>query len=149
MERVIKGQLAALKSAAALSNVRDADIYATANLNLVPEGVKSPFIAVKDGPVTVRELTCNLIEKTGRSTVAVYVQLDKKEASIIGDDSASKKGVLEIAGDVEGVLRGNLLSVSGMQAAMLNGSTESETFLNADGTKILRKKINITYVWEE
>lgn len=149
MHTLVAAILTALQNDASLDYVRDSDIYAASNLNLVRPGVKGHFIAVKDGRVTIKELSCAVIEKTAVVQLAVYVHLAKDQAGLLGDSSSSKTGVLEFAGDVAAVLKGNLLSISGMQAALPSGEEESELFLNEDGTAYQRKRINFTYIWEE
>jgi hypothetical protein len=141
----MKTLLAAMKTALqGLSYVRPQDVYVTPSLELIPNGVRPPAIALKDGPVSRSELAGGMIELSLAVQVAVFAQVYKPEASVMGDAATGAKGVLELAGDVHGVLDENLLGVAGMLSAFSAAESASETV--GDETEMFQRKI-ITYVY--
>jgi hypothetical protein len=127
-----------------LSYVRAQDVFVTPSLELIPNGVKSPAVALKDGAVSRSELAGGMIEIGLAVQIAVFAQVFKPEASVMGDASTGSKGVLELAGDVHGVLDENLLGIAGMLSAF--SATESASETVGDETGMFQRKI-ITYVY--
>jgi hypothetical protein len=131
-----------------LSYIRPKNIYITPHVNFIPANVRPPCIGIKDGAITRTELPGEMWEVTMHVTLAVYVQLRKDEASIMGDQATANKGVLEIAEDIHESLDENLVGISGMQSAFSPSETESEMF--GDETDALQRKlITYEYVKEE
>lgn len=149
MLTLVKAIRTALRDAVSLDYIRDKDIFVTPHVNFIPPMVKDSFIGIKDGRIDNKEETCGVVEKTGPVIVSVFVRLIDFEKAMIGEASSGTIGVLEAAADVAAVLRGNLLNITGMQAAVVNTEDASDMFLRDDGTGYQRKKITITYVWEE
>lgn len=145
----MKTLLSALKTAIQtdLDYIRNADVYITPHLNLIPSAVRPPCIGIKDGKITREELAGGYLEETLTVRIVAYVQLAKEEAGIMGDGAAGRKGVLDIASDIHESLDENLLGIAGMQAAFSPSEAESEMFGGiADGLQ--RKIIEYQYVRE-
>lgn len=143
--------LLAVKAAlqAGISEVRDGDVFITPSENFIPAGVKSALaIGVKDGPVTRRDLTCGLVEKTMQVRVAAFVRLQKPEAAVIGDNSTSSLGVLAAINAIEALLTDNLLAISGMIFARPVQESASEMFVGEAGVAWQQKIITYNYIWE-
>lgn len=122
-----------------LTYIRDRDIYIAPHINYIPASVRPPCVGIKDGKPTRVEGAASTWEVTLPVIIAVYVQLAKEEANIIGDASTNKKGVLEIAEDVMSSLDENLLSITGMEAAICLEDNESELF--GDEKESMQRKI--------
>lgn len=131
-----------------LTYIRDGDIYITPHENYIPNHVRPPCVGIKDGPVVKEHLMGGCARYSMSVSIVAFVQLAKDEASIIGDSSTSKKGVLDISDDIETSLDDNLLSITGMQAALCSGSAESELFGDERET-LQRKIITCNYEKEE
>ena len=136
----MKDLLNAIKSAlqADLTYVRDSDVYVTEDENLIPEGVKFPAVGLKDGTVGY------VYEYQGAGpsadfvvTVIAYVELAKKEASIMGDTATGKKGVLDVIADVATSLGSKLLSGQANEARLV---AESASELVTDEELAVQKK---------
>ena len=142
--------LAAIKTAlqAGITQARDGDVFITPSLNFLPAGVKSPAIGIKDGAVTRKDQTCGVVEKTMQVQVAVFIQLQKPEAAVMGDASTSSLGVLAAIDAIEAVLTGNLLAISGMIDARPVAESASELFVNDAGAGWQTKNITYNYTWE-
>lgn len=143
--------LVAIKSAlqTRVSQVRDGDVFITPSANFIPAGVKSTLaIGIKDGTVTMKDLTCGVVEKTLQVQVIVFIRLQKPEAAIIGDPSTSSLGVLAAIDAIEAVLTDNLLAISGLIAARPVAESASELFVGDAGSAWQTKTITYDYTWE-
>lgn len=140
----MKELLAAIKAAllTGITYVRPQDLYITPSLDLVPNGVRPPAIAIKDGPIARTEKLGGLWEVSLAVRIAVFAQVLKPEASLMGDTSTSTKGMLDMADDVHTVLDENFLSIVGMLDAFSPSEGESE--LVGDESEMFQRKI-ITY----
>lgn len=134
-----------------LSYIRDIDIAIVPSLYHLPgDAPKFPCIAVKDGKVVRREMTCGVIEWQLPVHVVVYTNLQKdQERSVVGDVSTGQPGILTVARDVCAVLANNLLGLEPMiQDALITDEGASETYIKADESGTQRKQITITYTKE-
>jgi hypothetical protein len=122
-----------------LTYVRDKDVFISKDEALVPDAAKSPFVGLKDGAISRTRRPGGALEIEMTVRVVIWVKLQKDQAGIIGDSSASKKGVLDIADDIYSALNDNLLSISGMQDAFCPDETASE--MMGDETEQLQRKI--------
>jgi hypothetical protein len=126
-----------------LAYVRDSDIFVTEDDRLIPAAVRFPAVGIKDGPI-VYEMQTNMHEQHILDVkILAYVQLRKPEASIMGDASTSKKGVLDIIDDIFTALKNNLLSGQA-DIAWPIGESESELLADED-TAIQMKSITMRY----
>jgi len=144
----LKALLTAIKSELPnnLAWVRAGDVYITPDVDFIPPGTRYPCIGIKDGTIRRRELPGNMLEVTLTVTLAVYVQLLKPEASIMGD--GNKPGVLDAAADIHGVLDENLLNITDMQKAF--SPNEDDSQMASDDKRLLQSKlITYHYVKEE
>lgn len=131
-----------------LTYIRDGDIFITPHLNYIPHVFKNAFVGIKDGRVTREELSGSMWRVTMRVKIASYVQLQKEEASIVGDEASGIKGVLEIPDDINAALDENLLGIDGMIEAYCSPvEEESETF-GDEKEGLQRKIISVEYVKE-
>ena len=131
-----------------LTYVRDSDIYVTPHLNFIPASAKPPCVGIKDGGITRTELPGGMWEVVCTVSLVTYVQLLKDEASIMGDASAGKKGVLDIVDDIHSSLDENLLGITGMIEAFSPSETESEMF-GDEKEGLQRKTVTYRYVKQE
>ena len=146
----MKELLNAIKSQlrADLTYMRDRDVYVTPHANYIPNAAKPPCVGLKDGGITRTELPGGMWEVTLTVHLAVYVQLAKDEASIMGDTATGKKGVLDIVDDIHASLDENLLGISGMIEAFSSSEAESEMF-GDENEGLQRKIVTYQYVKEE
>ncbi len=131
-----------------LTYIRDGDIYITPHENYIPNHVRPPCVGIKDGDIERDEGMGGCVGSKMIITLIPYVQLAKDEASIMGDSPAGKKGVLDIAEDIETALNGNLLGITGLQGAFCRSSQGSELF-GDENDSVQRKIITCKYEKEE
>lgn len=131
-----------------LTYIRDGDIYIAPHVNYIAGHARPPCIGLKDGPISRVELPSGMWELTMTVTLAIYVQLAKDEAGVMGDTATGQKGVLEIAEDIHASLDENLLGITGMQSAFSPSETASEIF-GDEKEALQRKLITYEYVKEE
>lgn len=93
-----------------LTYIRDSDIFITEDELAIPQSVCFPAVGIKDGAITYVVETQDQDLDTLFVKVIPYVQLQKPEASIMGDSSTGKKGVLDITADAIASLKNNKLS---------------------------------------
>jgi hypothetical protein len=130
-----------------LTYIREANIYVAPHIGYIPDTVNPPCIGIKDGSISRVETMGEMLNVTLRVSLVVYVRLLKSGAGVMGDSSINQKGVLEIAQDIHAALDENLLSIDGMQAAMVV-TPEPESELFGDEVNLLQRKI-ITYEYEK
>jgi hypothetical protein len=123
-----------------LSYVRDSDVFITEDENLIPSAVKFPAVGLKDGPVIRVEMIGGMMEYHMTVKIVALVQLTKSEAAIMGDTSTGKKGILDMESDIHESLDENLLSITGMIAAIAAANQpESEVF--GDEVEVIQRKV--------
>lgn len=147
----MKSLLSALKTdlLTELSWLRD--IAVVADEDMIPEGVRMPFIGLKDGLIAREEgFSATLTEKL-TVHVILYQEILKREASIMGDgdpeEEGYKPGVLDMAADVHDALNENFLGLSGIDRAFCSEEGASEMLISPDGNKFIQRK-RLTYVYE-
>ena len=142
----MKTLLTAIKAQiqASLSTVRDSDIFITEDERLVPASIRFPAIAIKDGAIKYAEATQSRDTQELTVKLIAYVQLQKPEASIMGDTSTSKKGILDIIADIITALKHNTLSGQA-DSAFPVAETESELLADEE-TAIQMKTVTMRYM---
>lgn len=137
----MKDLLTAIKSELQLEidYVRNSDIYISEHVIIIPNAIRFPAIGIKDGPITYKIETQVQEEDTLDVTIAAYVQLQKTEASIMGDDSTNNKGVLDMIGDILTALTHNKLGGI-VDTAIPVSSTGSEPITDDEGTVAIQMK---------
>lgn len=128
-----------------LSGIRDRDIYITPHIGFIPQGTKRPCIGIKDGKDDQSYGAGNSKDHKLHVKLAIFVDLAKKEASIIGDPATNTKGVLEIKNDCIAALEGNKLKIKGMQSVRVVADPESEFFMVKGGSEMQRKQLGFLY----
>lgn len=144
MQTLISAIKQALQNSDALDYVRDADVYVTEDDLLLPESVRFPAIAIKDGSVTYRIATQNQENDSLLVKIIAYVQLAKPEAAIMGDSASGQPGVLDVMADVRALLKGNRLGGI-VDSAWPESETESTLLMESDGQGIQYKTLTIRY----
>lgn len=144
----MKNLLAAIKLATqqseTLSYVRDSDIYITENELLLPEALRFPAIAIKDGPIAYKVATQSQENDTLLVKLIAYVQLAKPEAAIMGDEMTGLKGVLDVVADIRTLLKNNRLG-SLVDSAWPESETESAILMGDETQAIQMKSLTMRY----
>jgi len=139
----VKALLSAIKTQlkADLTYIRDSDVFITEDERVIPEATKFPAVGLKDGEINYD------VEYQGAGESSellvkhiAYVQLEKPEASVMGDTSTEKKGVLDIVADIKDSLRENKLSGQADEVWLVS---ESESELLADEELAIQMKMLI------
>jgi hypothetical protein len=141
----MKALLTAVKTQlqADLTYVRDADIFITEDERLIPSAVKFPAVGIKDGAVTYRRATKSQEDQGLQVKIIAYQELRKPEASIMGDTTATQKGILDMADDIIASLK-NELFFGEVDDAFPVGESESE-LLADEHTAIVMKVVTMQY----
>ncbi len=144
----MKSLLSAIKTQlqTSLTYIRDSDIFITPHENYIPHAVRPPCVGIKDGNIQRTPSMGGCVESALTVFIIVFVQMQKDEASIMGDVSTTKKGVLDVCSDIETALNNNLLSLSGVTHAWCASSAQSELF--GDERESLQRKI-LTVIYEK
>jgi hypothetical protein len=139
----MKAELLASKTAlqTALAYVKNRDIYITEDIRLIRSTGEYPAIGIKDGSTSFATLAGDQDDENFSITFAVYVQLFKPEAGVMG--SGVKKGVLDIAKDVIDTLRNNDLGDL-VESALPSAQGESQ-IINDDNLAILMVPVTMQY----
>ena len=142
MKNLITGIKAQLRTD--LTYVRDSDIVVVEDELAIPASVSFPAVGIKDGLINYAVATQNQETDELYVKIIAYVQLQKPEASIMGDSSTSKKGVLEIVSDIITSLKNNKLSGQADSAFPVS-ETESE-ILTDEETAAQMKTVTMRYM---
>ena len=129
-----------------MTDVRDSDVYVTPSEDFVPANVRPPCIGIKDGRISREEKFGDQMGTWLRVTIVACVALTKEEAAIMGDDSGSRVGILDLADDIHESLDDNLLGISGMISAFSREESESNPF--GDESLMMQRKL-IYYEYEK
>ncbi len=116
-----------------LGYVRDADIFITEDEMLLPEAVKFPAVAIKDGRVTRTLDDKTTIGIDARVRVSAYAQVLKVEQSVMGD-----RGVLQMTADIIAALEENNLGLDGVYHAFATSIEASRLF--GDRQEMIQKQ---------
>lgn len=127
-----------------LTYVRDSDIVIVEHELAIPESVRFPAVGLKDGAINYAVATQSQETKELFVKIIAYSQLQKPEASIMGDASTSKKGVLDIIADTITALKNNTLSGQADSAFPVS-ETESEIIDNEE-IAIQMKTLTMRYM---
>jgi len=127
-----------------LTYVRDSDIFVTEDERVIPDTVKFPAVGLKDGDIEYGVLGRDEDQQSKAYVkIIAYVELEKPEASVMGDTSTGQKGVLDIIADCITSLKFNKLSGIVNRAVPVS---ESESELLADEeTAIQMKSVTMLY----
>lgn len=122
----MKALLTAAKTAlqTALTYVRNGDVYVTEDLRMIRNYGGYPAVAIKDGGTVFVAESADQRGDTLTLQAAGYVKLHKPEASIMGDDSASEKGLLDIANDIIAALDTSFTGLVDLAEVVDIGATE-------------------------
>lgn len=107
-----------------LSYVRDRDVFVTEDIRLVRNVGGYPAIGIKDGGIAFGYEAGDQGDETLQLSFSLQVKLEKPEASIMGDESTSSKGVLDLAEDLIELLKDNV--PAGFDSALPVSQGESE-----------------------
>lgn len=129
----------------ALSYIRAGDIFITPHLDFLPQGVKKPCIGIKDGKVEHSYGAGGSKELTMWVRLAIFVDLKKDEAVIIGDEATGSRGVIGINKDCIAALDGELLAIAGMEDAEIVEDLESRLWIVQKGDEIQQKILGLKY----
>jgi hypothetical protein len=127
-----------------LTYVRNSDIIVVEDELAIPASVSFPAVGIKDGLINYAVATQSQETDELHVKIIAYVQLQKPEASIMGDSSTSKKGVLEIISDVITSLKNNKLSGQADSAFPVS-ETESEILADEE-TAVQMKTVTMRYM---
>ena len=122
--------------------VKPHDVYVTEDVHLIRNAGGYPAIGIKDGSQSFTSLAGDQEDETLSVTIAVYVQLLKQEAGIMGD--AGRKGVLDMSQSVVDALRDTTFDGLMSQATPITvGASE---FLADETLALVMKTISMQYV---
>lgn len=144
MKVILTALKTALQAAQTLSYVRDSDVFITEHEIFLPPQLRFPAIGIKDGPITYKVATQDQENDTLLVNVIAYVQLQKPEASIMGDTTASQKGVLDVLADVRTLLKNNRLG-NVVDSAWPESEKESEVLVGDEQQAIQMKILTMRY----
>jgi hypothetical protein len=142
MKDILLGVRDKLRSS--LDYVRGSDIVIVEGDYIMPASIKYPAIGIKDGAISYVEFTQDQKYDAYLVKIICFVQLQKNtEASIIGDDAAGQKGVMDVASDCITALRKDDLSGL-VHAATPIGEAESINLID-QAQDVQSKIITIRY----
>lgn len=130
---------------AGLTGLRDQDIYITPHIGFIPDSARRPCIGIKDGKVIHKYGMSHSKDYQLPVRLAIFVDLAKKEDSLIGDASGRNKGVLEISKDCIDILENNMLGIEGLDGVRVVDDPESEMFGMKHGPDVQRKQLGLLY----
>ncbi len=116
-----------------LAYVRNRDVYVTEDEILIPNYVKFPAVALKDGTTARKLADKSEIDEDMRVRVSSYSQIFKPQESVMGTE-----GVLQMISDIVDSLDENNLGLAGMYHALAISIEASETF--GDEQEMIQKK---------
>jgi len=93
--------------------VRPSDVFIAPDPGFLPKGYRFPCVGIKDGPVTFAERPSETEERVHQVGLMVWASINKAEATLVGDEAAGFRGILEITGDVIAALRGRQVQAPG------------------------------------
>ncbi|MBW2599925.1 MAG: hypothetical protein JRD89_12645 [Deltaproteobacteria bacterium] len=144
MKELIQAIQTALRNAAELSYITDANIFITPDENLLPIGAGYPAIGLKDGLINFLIEEGADWESNYAVDIIIYQLLKTGDISVTGQTSPKVYGVLEIADDIHSVLFDNRFSISGMEVALPSGEGSAEWMESSD-ISIVKKRITYQY----
>lgn len=144
MKTLIQAIQTALRGAAGLSYIADADIFITADENLLPITAGFPAIGLKDGQVKILIEDGADWERTLAVDIIIYQLLKTGDTSIVGQADPTIYGVLEISEAVHEILYDNKLSIAAIEAALPVFESASE-IMGADDLVLVTRKLTYQY----
>jgi len=122
-----------------IDGLRDADVFLSADRDVVPAGQKFPCIGIKDGDVKVDHLAGEVNELTLPVEIYVYEQLIKVDASMIS--------LFDLAASVQTQLK---TSLPGSYVKDVDHGNESAIqLLYRQGGMLMRKTVYYQYIKED
>ena len=77
--------------------------------------------------------------------LAVFSQIMKAGASLMGDEATGRRGLLEMVADLHAALDENLLGLSGVTAAEPDAREPESEFFGNENEFMVRKVVDYTY----
>jgi len=131
----------ALRNDATLDFIPDQDIVITPDLDLIPVSMNFPGLLIKDGDVRRTPLTNRKFDLKESVMIAILIELEEGDISVIGQDTPKIYGVTEIAKLLHQSLTNNMLGIAGMETAWPGDELESETIGHDNTDLVLQRKI--------
>lgn len=144
MKTLILAIQTALRDAAGLAYIADADIFITPDENLLPVTVGFPAIGLKDGAVNILIEEGADWERTQGVGIIIYQLLKSGDTSIMSQADPKLYGVLEISENIHGVLYDNKLSIAAIEAALPVSESPSE-IMGADDLVLVTRTLTYQY----
>lgn len=144
MKTLIQAIQTALRNAAGLAYISDADIFITADENLLPVTAGFPAIGLKDGDVNILIEEGPDWERTPKVDIIIYVLLSEGETAVIGQADPLIHGVLDISKDVHSILYDNKLEITAIETALPVAETGSY-IVGTDDLVLLARKLTYQY----
>jgi hypothetical protein len=119
---------------AGITYVKDRDVFVTEDLRLIRNSGGYPAIGIKDGGIVFGFEGGDQGDEALQLSFSLQVKLAKSEASIMGDDSTSSTGVLDMAKNLIALLTDNL--PAGIDLALPLSVGESE-ILSTDNLDVV------------
>jgi len=120
-----------------IDGLRDADVFLSADRDVVPAGQKFPCIGIKDGDVGVAHLAGEVNELTLPVEIYVYEQLIKVDVNIVA--------LFELAASVQNQLD---TEVTGYIKDVDHGGESAIMLLYRSGGMLMRKTVFYQYIKE-
>jgi len=144
MKALLTAIQSALKASTDLAYIADANIFITADENLIPITVGFPAIGIKDGAINFLIEEGADWESNYAADLIIYQLLKSGDVSVMGQTDPRVYGVLEIADGIHATLFDNKLSIAGMEVALPSGEGPSEWMESSD-ISIVKKRITYQY----
>ncbi|MBW2599940.1 MAG: hypothetical protein JRC60_07695 [Deltaproteobacteria bacterium] len=144
MKTLIQAIQTALRNAAELSYITDANIFITPDENLLPIEMGFPAIGLKDGLINFLIEEGADWESNYAVDIIIYQLLKSGDVSVMGQTEPKVYGVLEIADDIHKALYDNKLSIAGMEVALPSEEGPLEWMESSD-ISIVKKRITYQY----
>ena len=144
MKDLIQAIQTALRTDASLSYIADANIFITADENLLPMTIGFPAIGLKDGSVRTLIEDGADWERTLSVDIIIYQLLESDDISIVGQANPKIYGVLEISEDVHSVLYDNKFSNAAIEVA-LPVSESATMILGTDDIVLVTRSLTYNY----
>jgi hypothetical protein len=134
---------AELQSGLAGGKYRTVDVYIANAADDPPTGTRFPAIGIKDGQETVEQQSCNVDEVSQQVDLVLWAEQGQEDTQVMG--SATQPGVLQMAVDVENLLRGNTLRLADCSGGYRVRSLSSEQLVNRAGRVAQQKIVTFEY----
>ena len=144
MKELLTAVKAAMQASSDLNYITDADIFITADENLLPITLGFPAIGIKNGAIDFAIEEGADWESNYTIDLIIYQLLKSGDISIMGQADPKVYGVLEIADGIHATLFDNKLGISGMEVALPSGEGPSE-WMEGNDISIIKKRMTYQY----